>query len=218
MNPSSAAMRSTEALAVVPVESPGTERAFRELPYRLYHDDAYWAPPLRFEETRRWSPRHHASLRYRWSRRFLAVRGGRTVGRIAAIVDDDFARRWGAGTGFFGFFECENDPAAARALLDATEETLRERRMEHVIGPVNLTTHDETGRMRGYVGQGRFTDDSLETFGGAGVVEIPRMQTLLRYICEEGFEHHVAANLSSTAPAVDEAASTYLGWDMYHHA
>ena len=71
--------------------------------------------------------------------------------------------------------------------------------------------------MRGYVGQGRFTDDSLETFGGAGVVEIPRMQTLLRYICEEGFEHHVAANLSSTAPAVYEAAGKYLGWEMYTH-
>lgn len=87
-------------------------------------------------------------------------------------------------------------------------------------GPMSyarFSTHDETGRMRGYVGQGRFTDDSLETFGGAGVVEIQRMQELLRYICERGFEHHVAANLSSTAPAVYEAASKYLGWEMYHH-
>ena len=50
--------------------------------------------------------------------------------------------------------------------------------------------------MRGYVGEGRFTDDPLNTFGGAGVVEIPHMQKLLRYICENGFEHHVAANLS----------------------
>ena len=30
--------------------------------------------------------------------------------------------------------------------------------------------------MRGYVGEGRFTDDRLNTFGGAGVVEIPNMQ------------------------------------------
>ena len=42
----------------------------------------------------------------------------------------------------------------------------------------------------------QFTDDPLETFGGAGVVEIPQMQKLLHYICEQGFEHHVAANLS----------------------
>jgi L-fucose isomerase-like protein len=81
-----------------------------------------------------------------------------------------------------------------------------------------FSTDDRNGRIRGYVGTGRFTDDPLETFGGAGVVEIPRLQELLRYICERGFEHHVAANLSSTATsAVHEAASKYLGWDMYWH-
>ena len=80
-----------------------------------------------------------------------------------------------------------------------------------------FSTDDLTGRMRGYVGEGRFTDDPLETFGGAGVVEIPRMQDLLRYICENGFEHHVAANFSTTAGAVYEAAKKYLGWDMYLH-
>ena len=54
-------------------------------------------------------------------------------------------------------------------------------------------------------------------YTGAGVVEIPRMQDLLRYICENGFEHHVAANLSSTASVVHEAAKRYLGWEIYWH-
>jgi L-fucose isomerase-like protein len=80
-----------------------------------------------------------------------------------------------------------------------------------------FSTDDSTGKIRGYVGEGRFTDDPLDTFGGAGVVEIPRLQALLRYICERGFEHHVAANLSQTAAAVHEAASKYLGWSMYWH-
>jgi L-fucose isomerase-like protein len=80
-----------------------------------------------------------------------------------------------------------------------------------------FSTNDTGGRMRGYVGEGRFTDDPLNTFGGAGVVEIPRMQRLLHYICENGFEHHVAANLSSVASAVHEAATRYLGWEMYYH-
>jgi L-fucose isomerase-like protein len=80
-----------------------------------------------------------------------------------------------------------------------------------------FSTHDATGKIRGYVGQGRFTDDPLNTFGGAGVVEIPRLQDLLHYICANGFEHHVAANLSETAPAVYEAATKYLGWEMYWH-
>jgi L-fucose isomerase-like protein len=80
-----------------------------------------------------------------------------------------------------------------------------------------FSTDDRTGAIRGYAGQGRFTDDPLSTFGGAGVVEIPRMQHLLRYICENGFEHHVAANLSSVAGAVVEATRRYLDWDIYWH-
>jgi len=56
-----------------------------------------------------------------------------------------------------------------------------------------------------------------ETFGGAGVVEIPDLQDLLHYICEQGFEHHVAANFSSVAEIVNEAATRYLDWDIYSH-
>jgi len=81
-----------------------------------------------------------------------------------------------------------------------------------------FSTDDTTGTIRGYSGSGRFTDDPLETFGGAGVVEIPGLQRLLHYICENGFEHHVAANFSSVAPAVHEAATRYMGWQMYAHA
>ena len=80
-----------------------------------------------------------------------------------------------------------------------------------------FSTVDTRAVIRGYVGEGRFTDDSLETFGGAGVVEIPHMQKLLHYICSNGFEHHVAANFSSVASAVKEAAENYLGWETYRH-
>jgi len=88
-------------------------------------------------------------------------------------------------------------------------------------GPMSFarfSTDDATGQMRGYSGSGRFTDDPLETFGGAGVVEIPGLQKLLHYICENGFEHHVAANFSSVAPAVHEAATCYLNWQMHAHS
>jgi L-fucose isomerase-like protein len=80
-----------------------------------------------------------------------------------------------------------------------------------------FSTDDTAGVMRGYVGEGAFTNDSLSTFGGVGVVQIPGLQKLLHYICENGFEHHVAANFSITAAAVHEAASRYLGWQMYWH-
>ena len=87
-------------------------------------------------------------------------------------------------------------------------------------GPMSFarfSTDDRQGKIRGYVGEGVFTDDPLETFGGAGVVRIPHLQKLLRYICENGFEHHVAANFSTVASAVHEAATRYLGWDVHWH-
>jgi L-fucose isomerase-like protein len=87
-------------------------------------------------------------------------------------------------------------------------------------GPMSyarFSTMDSEGAIAGYVGEGEFTSDPLETFGGAGVVRIPKLQGLLRFICERGFEHHVAANLSSVAPAVYEATTNYLGWNVYSH-
>ena len=82
---------------------------------------------------------------------------------------------------------------------------------------LRFSTDDLSGTIRGYVGEGEFTNDPLETFGGAGVCRIPRMQDLLRFICERGFEHHVAANFSNVATPVYEAATRYLGWEMHRH-
>jgi L-fucose isomerase-like protein len=71
--------------------------------------------------------------------------------------------------------------------------------------------------IRGYTGPGQFTDDPLVTFGGAGVAEIPQLQKLLKFICREGFEHHVAANFSEVSKAIHEAAVNYLGWESHYH-
>lgn len=80
-----------------------------------------------------------------------------------------------------------------------------------------VSTNDFAGKISAYLGEGELTNDPLKTFGGFGVVRVPNLQKLLRYICENGFEHHVAINLSQTARALDEALTKYLGWDVYHH-
>jgi L-fucose isomerase-like protein len=79
------------------------------------------------------------------------------------------------------------------------------------------STDDRRGVIRGYTGHGRFTDDPLETFGGAGVAEIPHLQKLLKFICHEGFEHHTAANFSEVSKSIHEAAIRYLGWESHYH-
>jgi L-fucose isomerase-like protein len=80
-----------------------------------------------------------------------------------------------------------------------------------------ISTDDIDGLISAYVGQGEFTADALETFGGYGVIEIPEFQRLLEFICRRGFEHHVAATRASVADAIHDALDTYLDWDIYHH-
>ncbi len=80
-----------------------------------------------------------------------------------------------------------------------------------------VSTDDERGVIRAYLGEGELTNDPLETFGGYGVVRIPNLQGLLRHICENGFEHHVAINLSQVAGAMNEALGKYMGWEVYLH-
>jgi L-fucose isomerase-like protein len=80
-----------------------------------------------------------------------------------------------------------------------------------------VSTDDASGKIRAYVGEGRFTDDELKTFGTRAVVEVPKLQKLLRYICRQGFEHHAAMNGSHTAGVLAEALETYLGWDVHYH-
>jgi L-fucose isomerase-like protein len=80
-----------------------------------------------------------------------------------------------------------------------------------------VSTDDLQGRIRAYVGEGEVVDEPLKTFGGRGVARIPNLQGLLRYICENGFEHHVAINQTRVAGGVNEALSRYLGWDVYYH-
>lgn len=87
-------------------------------------------------------------------------------------------------------------------------------------GPMSfarISTDDRNGVIRTYVGDGMFTDDLLDTFGGRAVVEVPGLQKLLQYICKNGFEHHGAMNPSHSAAILAEAFETYFGWEVYHH-
>ncbi len=80
-----------------------------------------------------------------------------------------------------------------------------------------ITTDDICGKIKAYVGEGEFTDDPVNTPGGPGVCKVGNLQGLMAYICQNGFEHHVAMNRSRTARVIEEAFSKYLGWEVYRH-
>jgi L-fucose isomerase-like protein len=80
-----------------------------------------------------------------------------------------------------------------------------------------LSTDDNLGVIRAYLGEGTLTDDPLQTFGNRAVAHVPRLQELMRYVCENGFEHHVVMNASHTGSALAEALDKYLGWEVHVH-
>ncbi|MFM1903222.1 MAG: hypothetical protein RLZZ440_1122 [Planctomycetota bacterium] len=80
-----------------------------------------------------------------------------------------------------------------------------------------ITTADADGAIRAYVGEGRLTDDPLDTFGTRAVAQVPGLQRLLRHVCRQGFEHHVVMTMSNTARVLQEALGNYLGWDVHFH-
>lgn len=115
---------------------------FVDFPYRLHRDDANWVPPLKRDVGFTFGAGnpfwHHAGRAL-----FLARRDGRVVGRVAAVKDDDYIKFAGEPTGYFGFFEAENDGEAAEALWDAASSWLRVQGLTKVIGPMNPSTNEE---------------------------------------------------------------------------
>jgi L-fucose isomerase-like protein len=98
-----------------------------------------------------------------------------------------------------------------------TYGTIYGRMRENPFTYLRVSTDDLKGEIVAYVGEGKFTDDPIDTFGGYGVVEVPRLQELLAYICENGFEHHVSVNQTRVASPIYEALTKYLGWSVYYH-
>ena len=80
-----------------------------------------------------------------------------------------------------------------------------------------ISTDDTKGLIKTYLGEGRITDDPYGMDGGIAVCEIPNLQKLMKYMCKNGFEHHVGMVRSHVAEILEEAIGNYLGWEMYKH-
>lgn len=129
---------------VVRVASRRDARRFVILPYRLYPSESPWVPPLRRDEHRRFSSRHNPFLAHAAVERWIALRGGRAVGRIAAIDDRLHNETHVERVTWFGFFEAE-DVAVARALLAQVEAHAVRLGHDVVRGPANPSMHDSVG-------------------------------------------------------------------------
>jgi len=135
-------------------------RSFIRFPWTVYRGDPHWVPPLLAEMKDRLDRRKHPFFEHGEADYFLALRDGRVVGRIAAILDRNHNAAHKDRTGFFGLYESVDDPDVARALVDAAAAWAAERGMDRLRGPVNLSMNDECAFL-------------LDGFDGPPVVMMP---------------------------------------------
>lgn len=130
---------------IAPVTGRRDLAAFVALPYGLHRRDPAFTPPLRRDVRALLDPARNPFFAHAERTLLLARRDDRVVGRIAAIRDSAHERVHADGAGFFGFFDCEDDPEAASALLDATAALLRARGCTRLRGPFSPSINDEAG-------------------------------------------------------------------------
>jgi L-fucose isomerase-like protein len=80
-----------------------------------------------------------------------------------------------------------------------------------------MSTDDTKGIIKAYIGEGQFTNDPYNMDGGIAICELDNLQGLMKYLCKNGFEHHVAMGRGHVAGIIEEAITDYLDWDIYHH-
>lgn len=120
-------------------------KEFIKFPFTLYEDNPYWVPPIYFDEINTLSKKKNPSFAYCDARYWLAVEGGKTLGRIAAIRNDKFIEKWQQKYLRFGWFDTVNRFDVAEALLGTVESWALEQGLEAVHGPLGFTDLDPEG-------------------------------------------------------------------------
>ncbi len=82
---------------------------------------------------------------------------------------------------------------------------------------IRVTTDDARGKLKLYVGEGEFGAEPVPTKGGVAFCRVPGLQSLMKYICDNGFEHHVCFVRGHVADALAEALGKYVGAEVYRH-
>jgi len=118
--------------------------AFVDFPYDLFKGHPYWVGDLK-KDVRHLLDLSHPFWRHGERKLFMAYRDGHPVGRVAAIINSKHNAFHSEKCGFFGFFDCAEDPEAAKLLFDAALKWIKIKGMDKVRGPVNPSTNETCG-------------------------------------------------------------------------
>jgi GNAT superfamily N-acetyltransferase len=174
------------------VENAADLDAFIRLPYKIYRDDPTWVPPLLDEQRGQFDRVRNPLLEHCEYALFLLHDDGKLVGRIAAFIDTLAVDFWGEPVGLFGYYECPQDAAASRLLLDTACGWLQEHGMRAMRGPWSFVSQEWGSVIEGYAPppvvmapyNPPFYNDFFTTYG------LEKVKDLLVYVIDarEGYQ------------------------------
>jgi GNAT superfamily N-acetyltransferase len=132
-------------IQIRPVRTRRERRAFLTLPWRIYHNDPLWVPPLLSERAKTIDPERGSFFQHGEAECFVAWREGRAVGTVCAAEDSELNALLQQRECTFGFFECIDDDAVAEAMLNTVQAWAAARALDTITGPFNLDRENAYG-------------------------------------------------------------------------
>lgn len=123
-------------------------KRFIRFNYEFYKDNPYSVPDLYDDMLNTFSLGKNAAFEFCEADYFLAYdEAGKTVGRVAAIINHRANEAWNKKVVRFGWIDFTDDMEVSRALIGAVKDWGRERGMEEIEGPLGFTDMDAEGML-----------------------------------------------------------------------
>ena len=122
-------------------------KRFIRFNYEFYKDNPYSVPDLYDDMLNTFSPKKNAAFEFCEADYFLALRDGKIVGRVAAIINRRANETWNRKTVRFGWIDFIDDMEVSTALIDTVKQWGKERGMTEIEGPLGFTDMDAEGML-----------------------------------------------------------------------
>ena len=162
---------------ITPVRTKKELNIFITLPYSIYKNDPNWVAPLRSEMKGQFDRIKNPLLDHCEYELFLLWDDAKPIGRVAAFIDTLAVDYWHEKIGLFGYYECPDNPAASKLLLDTASLWLRQKGMTAMRGPWSFVSQEWGSVVEG-----------LRTFAGGDVALQPAIlqRPVRRYRPDQG--------------------------------
>ncbi len=135
------------AVTIKKVSTKRELKRFIRFNYELYKGNAYSVPDLYDDMLNTFNKKKNAAFEFCEADYFLAYKDGKTVGRVAAIINHKANQAWGKKDVRFGWIDFTDDSEVSDALIRAVEQWGKERGMTDIVGPLGFTDMDAEGML-----------------------------------------------------------------------